>query len=134
MKTTRYLVIVPIIALLAWIGVSSVDDPDGPHNGKIKSAGDYRIEAGHTNTEIFAYLYDKNMGEIPNKGITCTAVFEFPDNTVGNLDLVPYGKYSFKALMIDRDYQSCVITFAKGADSISAKYDNIIMFPPMADK
>lgn len=134
MKTTRFLVALPIVAILAWVGIAAFDDPEGPHYGRVKPAGDFRIEAGYTNTEIFAYLYDKNMGGIYNKGITCAAVFEFPDKTIGNLDLLPEGKYAFKAAMIDRDYQSCTITFVKGKDSVSAKYDNIVLSPPLAEK
>lgn len=133
MKTARFLLVLPVIAFVAWIGSNAATDPEGPHGGRVKAVAEYRVEAGYNATNIFAYLYDRAMNQIPNEGITCTAVFDFPNKEVGNLDLIPYGKYGFQATLIDRDYAACTITFIKDRDTISARYENAEYFPPTAE-
>lgn len=134
MKTARFLLVLPVIAIVAWIGANSATDTEGPHGGKMKAVAEYRVEAGYNATNIYAYLYDRAMNEIPNEGITCTAVIDFPNKEVGNLDLVPNGKYGFQAALIDRDYSVCTITFTKDGKTISARYENAELSPPLAGK
>lgn len=134
MKTARFLLVLPVIAFVTWIGTNTGGELEGPHGGIIKAVANYRVEAGYNATNIFAYLYDRAMNEIPNEGVTCTAVIDFPNKEVGNLDLVPYGKYGFQAAMIDRDYSVCTITFTKDGKTISARYENAQLSPPLAGK
>lgn len=124
MKNRSYIFFLPVIILSAWMAVQAIVPSKGPHNGTVKPANKLYIEAGKTSQYIYAYLLDSTMCTISNDGLTCMAVFDFSDKTVGNVDLLPFGKDGFRAKMIDRDYKTCTITFQRGNKTMSAEFEN----------
>lgn len=110
--------------MLAWFTVQAIHPPEGPHGGAVKPAGDFFIEAGRNDAYIYAYILDSTLSSMSNDGITCAAVFDFPDKTTGNLELVPFGKDGFRAALIDRVYTTCTIVFERNGKKISAEFGN----------
>lgn len=124
MRDKKYLFLLPVVIAGAWFATQAFPPERGPHNGIVKPADGFYIEAGYNSSEIFAYLLDSTMKPIRNDGITCIAIIEFPDKTTGNLDLYPYGEEGFGAPNIQKDYTTCTIIFEKDGRKVSAEFPN----------
>ena len=99
-----------ILAILTLIGFVYSQPTVGPNGGTVKKAENYNIEMKHSYGNLYAYLLDKKLKPINNKGISCEVKFFLADNTDMDVVLKPQGDYSFFA-ETNIQYQSCKITF-----------------------
>ena len=101
----------------------TMSSPEGPHGGIIKKAEDYHIEIKNSpDTLFFAYLLNKKLNPISNKGISGDARFFFPDSTVFNVRLEPIAEDAFKASTISGFY-ACKVNFNVFGKSVSAVFE-----------
>ncbi len=96
----------------------------GPHDGIVKEAGDYNIEIKKIEPLLYAYLLDKKLNPISNKGISCEARFLFSDSTNFNIHLKPYGDEGFSMESNSLKYNSYRIYFTINGKLISAQFEN----------
>lgn len=96
----------------------------GPHGGNVKSAGEYYIEMKHSSFDFYAYLLDKKMKPISNKGISCEAKFVFSDSTLINVPLKPLGEDGFSTKSGAIAFSSCRIFFNVFGVYVSAEFEN----------
>jgi hypothetical protein len=96
----------------------------GPHDGIVKEAGDYNIEIKNSEPTLYAYLLDKKLKPIANKGILCEARFLFSDSTNVNIHLKPYGNEGFSMESSALKYNSYRIYFNVNGKMVSAQFEN----------
>lgn len=113
------------ILSLIFFGFSTVQMPQGPHNGRIEKAGNlYFIEFKNLNQEIQTYLLDKTFKCIGNKDISCEIKFIYTDGTSYTKPLQPYGNEGFSSGIITSPFHSCRISFNVAGKIVSAKFEN----------
>jgi hypothetical protein len=122
---TKYLFSV-LIFIAGWILTSWISPQvkTGPHGGSVRQAENYLIEMKSVYPDFYAYLLNKNSESIGNKNVTCDARFYLNDNTTMDIELHRFGEEGFKAQLAVTNYNSCRITFHRGRNSFSAKFDN----------
>ena len=97
--------------------------PQGPHDGVLKKAEGFYIEMkNNPDTSFFAYLLNKKLKTISNKGISGEVKFFFPDSTVLNAELKPAARNAFTAKPVSGFY-GCKITFVVFGKSVSALFE-----------
>lgn len=96
----------------------------GPHNGVVKKAGEYHIEMKNTYPNLYVFLLDKQLKAISNEGISCEAIFSFPDNTSTKLVLLPYKKDGFYIESGKNRFSFCRIHFNLNGTTVSAEFEN----------
>ncbi|MBI4944969.1 MAG: hypothetical protein HY840_01055 [Bacteroidetes bacterium] len=112
-----------IVITLGLIGFRLYQSSLGPHGGTVKHAGNYNIEMKNPYGNFYAYLLDKKLKPISNKGVSCEVKFFFSDNTNTDAVLKPQGDDAFFAETMFQ-YQSCRITFNVFGNVVSAQFSN----------
>jgi uncharacterized protein YxeA len=123
MKSKIIFLTLLLIALLFLIGFEFYQPSVGPHGGIVKLAENYNIEMKNPYGNFYAYLLDKKLKPVSNKGISCEVKFFFADNTNMDAVLKPQGDDSFFTETTAR-YQSCRVTFNVFGKIVSAKFEN----------
>jgi hypothetical protein len=104
---------------------AQVDSALGPHEGKIKIYGNYRVEVIGCNDYLEIYFYDKNLNPINNDfGIEGAAKFFYYNETNSTSAFVHYGADGFTAKISTQDYMYCQITATINGQVITAKFEN----------
>ena len=69
----------------------------GPHGGRLKNAGNYKIELFGCDDHLEIYLFDRDTNAINNNGITGTVEFYFSGSATLVSTLIHYGVDGFTA-------------------------------------
>lgn len=118
-KIMYALFLLTILTLLSLVAPTSV----GPHGGIVKKAEGFYIEMeNNPDTTFFAYLLNKKLKTISNKGISGEVKFFFPDSTALNVELKPAPGNAFTAKPVP-GFNSCKITFLVFGKSVSAPFE-----------
>lgn len=103
----------------------SLSQAVGPNGGIVKKAENYYIEIKNVpEMSFYAYLLDKELKIISNKGVLCNAEFFFPDNTSLKVPLKPAPGEAFTA-DVASGYDACEITFYVLDKHVFARFKNI---------
>ena len=124
MKTKIIIIIVLIILAALLISLKYLQPAYGPHQGIVKSGGEYNIEMKNSPQNFYTFLLDKKNNPISNKGISCEVRFVFADNTGVVKYLEPYGEDGFSLASGAPNFLSCRIYFNVLGKTISAKFEN----------
>ena len=122
MRNKTHYLFIPAFIIIGLFAIQSIRPHSGPHNGRVQPAGNYYVEAGYNSRFIEAFVLDSLMHTEPNEGVTCIAIIDFPDGTQGNLDLLPYGRDRYRAPAPDKNYSSCLLSFTKDGQTITAQF------------
>lgn len=128
MKAKIIILTLLIIAAFILISLRLFQSSDGPHDGKVKKANEYYIEMKNPDSNLYAFLLDKNLKPLSNKEITCKATLFYPDNTSSEAEMTRFGADGFFTESIVRYYFSCTITFNISGKTVSARFDNETLF------
>ena len=90
------------ISLLAILflfsqSISAQQKDIGPHGGRLKTTGDYKIELFGCDNYIEVYLYDRDTNAVNNNNITGTVEYFYQAEATLSSPLVPYGMDGFTA-------------------------------------
>ena len=116
-----YIIIVCGIILTAF---QFQHTPLGPHGGRVKEAGIFNIETKNTVTDLYAFLLDKKLKPIANKGISCSGKFILTDSTSVIIPLRPLGEDGFSMSLGSLRYASCRISFNVSGKIYSTLFEN----------
>ena len=111
---------IPLISL----GMNFFQPSLGPHNGTVKKAGIYYIEMKSLQQEIHAYLLDKKLTPIGNKGVTCEVKIVYPDSSCLTKPLKTFGYDGFSAEVTSIQFVNCTIFFKISGKTVSAHFEN----------
>lgn len=114
-----------LLTAIVAIVLLSLDSPptQGPHGGTVKKAGDFYIEMkNNPDTSFFAYLLNKKLKTVSNKGISAEVKLFFPDSTALDVPLKPVAGNAFTAKIIP-GFSTCKITFLVFGKEVSALFD-----------
>lgn len=99
-----------------------------PHNGVVKTAGDYHIEMvvdmQKKEDKVTFYLLDEKEKTMANKDITGTAMFLFDDKTTVTETLVAKGNDRFIAQLKDNKDFTAVVTLKVKGKTVTAKFEH----------
>ena len=123
MKTKLIFLALLLIFIFVLLGFVHYQPSIGPHGGTVKQTENYNIEMKNPYGNFYAYLLDKKLKSISNKGISCEVKFFLADNTNIDIVLKPQGDDSFFTETTVQ-YQSCRITFNLFGKMVSAKFEN----------
>ena len=124
MKLKLILLLVLISVTIVLIGMIFNQPSVGPHKGSVQKAGNYHIEMKSMYQEIHAYLLDKNLVSIVNKGITCEAKFLYADSSCLIKPLKPFGNDGFSTGIPSIPFYYCRVSFKIGGKLVSAGFEN----------
>jgi hypothetical protein len=122
---TKFILITIVIIVIALVLIAQnfPGQSIGPHGGTVKQAESYCIEVKNPPGVFYAYLLDKKLKAVSNKGISCEVIFYAVDNSTSNVVLKPDGADAFYTENIT-PYESCRVTFNVFGKSVSAKFQN----------
>ena len=124
MKKEIILIVVLLLITVSLVSLILFQRAAGPHDGVVKSAGEYKIEMKNSYPDFYAFLLDKKNIPVSNKGITCEVKFIFPDSSNIYTSLKPYGKEGFSLKSAALRFCSCQIHFITGGKTVSAAFEN----------
>jgi hypothetical protein len=97
----------------------------GPHGGRLKTAGKYKIELFGCDDHIEVYLYDVDTNAISNGDITGIATFYYDNAETATTMFIRYGMDGFTAKIPSNSFIYCKP--ALDIDKklvVSAKFEN----------
>lgn len=104
---------------------SQNDTLNAPHNGRMQSYLNYRIEVVGCNDHLELYFYDKNMNPINNGfGITGDTKFYYSDQVFTSVPFVKYGADGFTSRIPSTDFIYVRITATIAGQPVTAKFGN----------
>ncbi len=118
------IIIAFVILSLGLDGQVSDRGGSGPHGGLLNFTPYYKIEMTSSNGCLIAYLYDKDMTPISNKGISGEILLVYSDNASISKKL---NLYEGDGLMIEEAspyYIYCVLTLNISGKMITSKFIN----------
>lgn len=119
--------IIKIIALLTFCTqiVCAQQSGFGPHGGRLKTVGNYKIELFGCDDHIEVYLFDRDTNAISNNNITGTVEFFYSGQATLNSPLTHYGMDGFTAKIPANTflYSKPSIELSEGV-IVTAKFDN----------
>ena len=124
MRTIYFLL---ALLLLSSIGMSAyyTYQPNiGPHGGTVKEVENFNIEVKISTSSIYAFLLDKKLKPINNKGIFCEIKFFPPDNIPIDVTLKPYQQDGFVLESTSVIYDFFRVAFNVNGKSVSEKFYN----------
>jgi hypothetical protein len=91
--------IIKIITVLTFCTqiVSAQQNGFGPHGGRLKTAGNYKIELFGCDDHIEAYLFDRDTNAISNNNVSGNVEFFYNGQATLSCPLVHYGMDGFTA-------------------------------------
>src|SRR4051812_37856045 len=126
LKSPQIKIFTFIFILVAISLISNGFQDKGPHGGIVKKADNYFIEMINPEKFLSAYLLDKSMKTISNKGISGDVKFFLPDSSIFDVQLKPSSDDAFTGEGIPGFY-TCKVTFNIFGRSVSAKFDNVTL-------
>lgn len=128
MKTKIIVIALLIAAAIILVSLNVFQSSQGPHGGTVKKAENYNIEMKNPGGSMYAYLLDRNLKPVNNKGISCKVKLFFPDKTAADQILSPFGTDGFIIELIPMYYVSCTVTFNVAGKNIEADFENEVLF------
>ena len=118
--------IVFIVALLFSLQVASAQQNGfGPHGGRLKTVGNYKLELFGCDDHIEVYLFDSDTNAINNKDISGTVEFFFNGSATLVSPLVKYGMDGFTAKIPGNTFIYSKPSFdINGTFIVTEKFDN----------
>lgn len=121
----KYLTIgVLLLSSILFLTFYSFQFGVGPHGGVVKKVDNYNIEVKAPYPAIYAFLLDKNLKPINNKGLFCEIRFFPPDDIPIDVNLQPYEGDGFKIESSAIAYGTFRVTFHVSGKSVSAMFYN----------
>lgn len=128
MRTKIIIITLLIIAALILISLRLFQSSEGPHGGTVKPAGEYYIEMKNPGGGMYAFLLNKDLKPISNKGITCRARLLHTDRAVTDVKLSFFGSDGFFVELIPRYYVTSTVIFTLPDKELSAEFENEVLF------
>ncbi|MBF4518961.1 hypothetical protein IRZ71_21605 [Flavobacterium sp. ANB] len=101
------------------------NNTQGPHNGLVQNAGEYKIEMVEREHNCSFYILDSKGKTISNKGVTGTVSFEFFNKTKADNPISPDVNNS---LFVDvpkaNVYTHCTLNAVVKGKTITARFKN----------
>ncbi len=102
----------------------------GPHGGRLKSAGNYKIELFGCDDHLEIYLFDRDTNAINNNGIIGTVEFYFNGSTTLISTIARYGVDGFTARIPSMNFMySKPALDINGTFIVTQKFDNECLQP-----
>lgn len=97
----------------------------GPHGGRLKPVGNYKIELFGCDDHIEVYLFDRDTNAISNNNITGAVEFFFSGQATLSSPLTHYGMDGFTAKIPSNTFLYSKPTFnMDGETIITQKFEN----------
>lgn len=97
----------------------------GPHGGRLKTAGNYKIELFGCDNYLEIYLFDRDSNTINNTGITGTIEFYYTGEATLSSTLVHYGMDGFTAKIPNNTFLYSKPSFnINGQFVLTEKFEN----------
>jgi hypothetical protein len=118
--------IIKIITLLTFCAqiVSAQQNGFGPHGGRLKTAGTYKIELFGCNDHIEVYLFDRDTNAISNNNVSGSVEFFYSGQATLNCPLVHYGMDGFTAKIPANTFLYSKPTFNMNNVIVTEKFEN----------
>jgi hypothetical protein len=116
--------VILVLIAVALLGINYLQPNVGPHNGSLQKAGTYYIEMKSMHQEIHAYLLDKRMEPIGNKGISCEVKLLYADSSCLIKPLKPFGNDGFSTGIPYTPYFYCRVSFKVSGKVVTAGFEN----------
>jgi hypothetical protein len=119
--------IIKIIALLTFCTqiVSAQHSGFGPHGGRLKMVGNYKIELFGCDDHIEVYLFDRDTNAISNNNVTGAVEFFYNGQATLSCPLVHYGMDGFTAKIPGNTFIYSKPTFnMDGGAIVTEKFEN----------
>ena len=121
MKRTYLGLILTLLFSLSFAQQSNL----GPHGGRIKTAGKYKVELLGCDNYLEVYLYDADTNAVNNKEVTGSIEFYYNSEASLNSTLVRYGMDGFTARIPNNTFFYSKVTFdINGLLLVTEKFDN----------
>lgn len=114
-----------IFASLATIifSLNVLQTSDGPHKGRVKSSGEYKIETKISPNFVYAFLLDKTNKPISNEGLICEIKFLFHEKNSAYFILKRYHEDGFICHTNLTGYHSYQVIFHILGKRVSAIFE-----------
>jgi hypothetical protein len=114
------------IALVFFVQVMQArQNGFGPHGGRLKTVGNYKIELFGCGNYLEIYLFDSDTDAINNNDITGNIEFFYANQTTLSSPLVRYGMDGFTAKIPVNAFSYSKPSFEdKGIFIVTEKFDN----------
>lgn len=115
-----------IVAFLFSLQVVSAQQKGfGPHGGRLKTVGSYKLELFGCDDHIEVYLFDSDTNAINNKSISGTVEFFFNGSATLVSPLVKYGMDGFTAKIPGNTFIYSKPSFdVNGSFIVTQKFEN----------
>lgn len=113
-----------LLFLAALPAFAQPDTTIGPHNGRVYSYTNYRIEAVGCNEFLEIYIYNKFMEPLNNFGAGGDIKFYYQNQTFISSPLTPYGSDGFTAKIPSNDFSYARLTLTIDGQPVTAKFGN----------
>lgn len=123
-RTKIFLIILLVLLALTLIAWHLSQPILGPHGGTIKQTGNYYIQVKTSYPYLYAFLLDKEIKPISNKGISCEARFIFADHTDMKVALTTFEEDGFSTRLTTQEFISSQIYFNGNGISVTAQFEN----------
>lgn len=101
------------------------DNNLGPHGGRLKMVGDYKIELFGCDNYVEVYLFDRDTNAINNKDIIGSVSFYYKGDASLNSPLTRYGMDGFTARIPNNTFLYCKPSFDLNREFIiTEKFEN----------
>lgn len=97
---------------------------EGPHKGRVKSSGEYKIETKISPNFVYAFLLDKTSKPISNEGLRCEIKFLFHEKNSAYFLLKRYHEDGFICHTNLTGYHSYHVIFHISGKRVSAIFEN----------
>lgn len=97
---------------------------EGPHKGRVKSSGEYKIETKISPNFVYAFLLDKISKPISNEGLRCEIEFLFHEKKSTFFLLKKYHEDGFICHTNLTGYHSYHVIFHILGKRVSVIFDN----------
>ena len=112
------------LLLLAATGIAQTDST-GPHGGRLKNAGIYKIELLGCDNYVELYLFDSDTEAINNTNISGEVAFYYSSQSSLYSHLTHYGMDGFTAKIPVNTFSFCKVSLnVNGAFILSEKFEN----------
>ncbi len=119
-----------IIGLLSFLlffaqGIYAQQKDIGPHGGRLKTTGNYRVELFGCENYLEVYVLDIDNDAINNANIKGSVEFFYPNQTTLSYPLVQYGMDGFTAKIPVTTFYQCRVSLNINSEFIiTEKFDN----------
>ena len=112
------------ILLLFNSTLNAQQDDYGPHKGRLKKSGNYRIELIGCNNYLEFYLFDVDTQAIDNSSIIGNVIFIYDAKSSLNKPLMHYGIDGFTVQIPTNTFLYCKPSFNVNGVIVTAKFEN----------